>query len=41
MSELIAEFGRFYSSDAAFTAACLLAFGLIGISSSLWTHLSG
>jgi hypothetical protein len=33
--------GRIYRSDSAYTAGLLLAFGLMGIFSSLWMRLAG
>jgi len=39
VTTLIAEFGRIYRSDFAFTAGLLLAFGLCGIFSSMWMRL--
>jgi hypothetical protein len=38
---LTSQFTRLYSSDSAYTAGVLLAFGLVGIFSSMWMRLAG
>jgi hypothetical protein len=38
---LTTRFARLYSSDSAYTGAVLLAFGLLGIFSSMWMRLAG
>jgi hypothetical protein len=41
VAALAIQLGRIYRSDSAYTAGVLLAFGLMGIFSSLWLHLAG
>jgi hypothetical protein len=36
MNVLVAQFVRIYASDAAYTAALLLAFGLVGTAIGVW-----
>ena len=39
MAAFFSEFGRMYSSDSAYIAGLLLAFGLVGIFSSICIFL--
>jgi hypothetical protein len=39
VTTFVTEIGRIYRSDSAFTAGVLLAFGLMGIFSSISMHL--